>query len=55
MDTRKQTKTQFDKFKQAASGLECDESEAAFDRALKAVAKAKQADEKNPKKASGKK
>lgn len=34
-------KTQIGKFKNAARKAECDESEAAFDRALKAVAKAK--------------
>ena len=32
-------KTQLDKFKQTARELECDESEEAFDRKLKKVAK----------------
>ena len=35
-----QNQSQIDKFKQAARALECDESETAFKRSLRAIAKA---------------
>jgi hypothetical protein len=38
---RTENNTQFDKFKQTARELECDESEEAFERKLKKVAKPK--------------
>lgn len=39
-----QSKSQIDKFREAAKGLECDESEAAFDDKLKKLVKEKPAD-----------
>lgn len=40
MDTVSEDKKQIDKFRKAARELETDQSEVAFDRALKKVAKA---------------
>ena len=45
------TKRQIDRFKEAAHSLECDESEAAFKRSLRMIAKAHV--EKKPTKENG--
>lgn len=37
----KKSETQLDRFKQTAKELECDDSEAAFEKVVKKVAKAK--------------
>ncbi|MER8416231.1 DNA-binding protein [Mesorhizobium sp. M1329] len=51
-DSQKKAESQVDKFREAARELETDQSEEAFDRVLKKVAKAPPQKEEKPKKAS---
>jgi hypothetical protein len=54
MSQGKPDKPQIDRFKELARELECDESEEAFDEALKRLAQAGPAPKHEPKKRGGK-